>query len=145
MTTKRCTRCRKTLPRDEQHFHVDYRNPDGTPHRFKSQCKDCARISGRAARKRHKARMARLTSPVDLEAGVMLNIDPFRAWLRRLVLLYGQGLAAEKVGVAERVLHRWLHESRSVHIDNVDRALIREGSTDLWELYPELYRAEEAA
>lgn len=75
----------------------------------------------------------------------MLDIRPFRAWLRRQAMLVGgTGLLAERIGVKERTLHRWLHEAATVHMDNVDRVLIHEGSTDLRDLYPELYRDEAA-
>lgn len=136
-TTKFCTGCNRTLPRDEEHFPVDYRNQDGTVRRWKSRCKECGRAAARGQRQRHRLRIANSPDPVDHERDVWLDVAPFRDWLRRLVAFYGKAGTAERIDTSERILHRWLHESQMVHIDHVDRALLRDGNTDLWELYGE--------
>jgi hypothetical protein len=47
-----------------------------------------------------------------------------------------------RLKVDERRLYAVMHESGSVNLDIVDRALTEDGFTGLWELYPELYPDE---
>lgn len=89
----------------------------------------------------------------------MLKLKPFQDWLTERRERYGGiGDLSEVVGIPERQLYTLItgfemvsgkrrrdgkscmRPKLSVSIDVVDRALIREGSTSLWELYPELYR-----
>lgn len=141
---KHCSRCRRILPATTEFFFADYHNPDGTVKRWKSACKDCTRARARKRHHHNRVRPAPST-PVDREKDVWLDIRPFRAWLNRMIELYDMGGAARRIGVHDRAVYRWLREGQQVHIDVVDRCLVTEGDTDLWQLYPDLYRDEEAA
>ena len=67
-----------------------------------------------------------------------LNPKPFAAWLRPRVERYGSAPLAKQLGIPERRIYAVLH-GHGVHIDTVDKALCRDGTTHLRELYPELY------
>lgn len=80
-------------------------------------------------------------------------VEPFAAWIerkhRQWLKLGGtsEGFAT-CVGLNERAVERYMRrEYRTVRWSLVDQVLVNEGSTDLWELYPDLYPRdlEEAA
>jgi hypothetical protein len=76
---------------------------------------------------------------------VMLPVEPFRAWLIFVVTRYGSCEAAEgAVGMRARTIRRFTSPKgifevtqREVSLDLVDAALAHEGSTFLWDLYPD--------
>jgi hypothetical protein len=120
-------------------FYAATRNPDGSPRTLKSWCRKCSNNHSKEWHWRNKRR-ANL-HPVDAEPNVRLPIGPFREWmLDRLARLDGsEDLLAYELGVDARACYRWLHETRTIGLDQVDRALIQSGTAQLWELYPELY------
>jgi hypothetical protein len=73
-----------------------------------------------------------------------LDVEPFRQWLIEMHLRLTREQILELTGINERRLTYVLYESDKgkVSIDTVDAALVREGFTNLWELYPELYPDE---
>lgn len=81
---------------------------------------------------------------VDVERMTWLPIGPFREWLGAECDRRGTVVVAEILGVQERQVWRWLHESEQVDVDRADAAFVAVGEPYLLiELYPELY--EEAA
>lgn len=71
-------------------------------------------------------------------------VEPFAAWLAFVLRRDGMTSAetAEMLGVPERTIRRILgHEMRRVEVDLVDRALIRDGTIELDDLYPNLWEA----
>lgn len=124
--------------------------------RRSAQCRGCVRVVSRNNAHLHKERQRGA-----LIAGFgLVDAAPFREWLeeRRRVFLSESRQDANGhvitwreggpvppwfsayVGVADRHLYRILKgEMKRVRIDIVDQALVHEGSTMLWELYPELY------
>jgi hypothetical protein len=82
-------------------------------------------------------------APVDREVVPMLPIGPFREWLVGRLDAYGSvDRLAVVLGASERRLRVWLRAGSRVSLDSVDRALTREGSALLGELYPELFEFE---
>jgi hypothetical protein len=71
-----------------------------------------------------------------------LRVEPFREWLKEMSTRYTMGEMEARLKVDERRLYAVMHESGSVNLDIVDRALTEDGFTGLWELYPELYPDE---
>ena len=72
---------------------------------------------------------------VEATAGYLLP-GPFCAALDELVDEHGVGGAADRLGVHERQLYRWLHEPVIPRVELVDEALTRAG-IKLAELYGE--------
>lgn len=132
----------------------------------KRYCRVCRRIRAAELRKdpewleRHReytriyseARRRRLGMPVrkfrnrqpravDLEQVTRLPAAPFGVWLREREGEYESRLAmARALGLDDSLLGKLLAGKKSgVSIDAVERALVREGSTFLWQLYPSLY------
>lgn len=137
-----CRRCHVTQPADE--FYVTRRDTAGAPVTRKWTCRTCTH--DQAARWRTRKQQT-ATAPVDREHGTLLPIGPFRDWLDRRLTMgeYDLGSLAAALGVSDRRLYAWMHVNQRVHIDVVDRALLTEGSVMLRDLYPELYRWEDAA
>jgi hypothetical protein len=77
---------------------------------------------------------------VQLESS-RINAEPFAQWLEALSHeVEGTQELAFRTGLLERTIRRILtREFKSVSMDLIDRALLNEGSTCLWELYPSLY------
>jgi hypothetical protein len=99
----------------------------------------------------------------------MVPLAPFQRWLEERLPVYaaaevptpgrppgrpGMGGLATATGLAERTVFRFLEgrersktekydtgyrEITEIPLSTVDRALMNEGSTDLWEIYPHLY------
>lgn len=72
---------------------------------------------------------------------VRLPAAPFVAWLERKLSSYESIEAlARECGVNSRVFRRYTTgEQQRITLDVADRILTNEGSTHLWELWPELY------
>lgn len=70
--------------------------------------------------------------------GPLVSSVPFAAWLREVMARDGatQRDLAERFGVSDRSLYAILREGRDVELATVERALIADGTTMLWELYP---------
>ena len=77
-------------------------------------------------------------------SGVMLDLRPFRAFLRRRIRLARaagyldpKGRVASEAGVSVRTLSRWLEGGESIDEARVDEACSRIGALMVWELYGE--------
>lgn len=135
--------CGRMLPLDS--FYKVEHYADG----YRSACKDCMRAQSREA---YQERPSRRPEP-------KLNVGPFRSWLagrmrlateagdvrpdwRSVLDARGQTTKQWAVGFAmdANYLARVL-EGRYEHVlvDTVDRVLLRDWSTNLQDLYPELY------
>lgn len=77
----------------------------------------------------------------------MLPVEPFREWLTTVVARYGSVESAEgALGLPARTIRRFVapkgkYEVTQTHVslDIVDRAITHEGSTFLWDVYPDWY------
>jgi len=84
--------------------------------------------------------MSARTTPaeVDLQpaGGGKLPVGPFRQWLTERLAYYGNStdLLGMVTGLGDRQVRRILNENKTVSLDIVDRALIKEGTTPLWAL-----------
>lgn len=98
-------------------------------------------------RARERERRARQRAERERERNVELPIGPFLRWLEeQRARVDGEAELAALVGVSERVVFRWEHESRSIRLDTVDAALCSAGDPGaLMELWPELYADEGVA
>lgn len=153
MTVKHCGQCGRDLDATTANFYASSRNPDGSPRTLKSWCIPCSNRSSKESHERR--RNADGLAPVDREPNVRLPIEPFRLWLMgRFERLERQrrggsedalAALALEIGVHPRACYRWLRETRSIGIDQVDRALVNSGTAQLWELYPSLYEHDGAA
>lgn len=71
-----------------------------------------------------------------------LPAKPFREWLEKDALPRYASLRefCARTGLQERRIYDLLHgKQKEVSLDYVDKAVTRDGSAFLWELYPELY------
>lgn len=102
-----------------------------------------ARESQAAYRRRQGIGVSEVhTLAPDREVGGHIDIAPFRAWLLEQIPRCDddRGVLADRLGTSERVIYRWLHESRSIQLDTLDAALCSWGDPFLLaELHPELY------
>lgn len=75
--------------------------------------------------------------------GERLPVEPLKQWFESKLdngYMQNQVLLAIRCGIDARAIHRIINlEYESVSEDFVDHALLSEGSTYLWEIYPELY------
>lgn len=118
--------CKRDLPITDYYLR---RRRGKVEHR--ARCRSCENridYDRRAALKRGEA-----------EPTIFFPVEPFRDWLALAVQRHGSRLrAATETGMSERRLRAILGgEQRRVTLDVVDRALANEGSTMLWELYPD--------
>lgn len=82
---------------------------------------------------------------IMVEREEMLDVRPFRVWLEVMVDRYGSiESAASHIGMTSRAVRRFVRPNKvearqkRVGLDTVDAALQTEGTTFLWELYPDL-------
>lgn len=135
--TKPCLGCKKVLPFTSEFFPTHTRRGvDG----LRPRCRPC-----------HREFQAqyRVKSGETRERMDRVPAGPFREWILRRADFYnrllpynnGAGAAelARRSGLSERRINEVLKRSKFVRVDIVDRALVNEGSTMLWEIYPELY------
>jgi tagatose-1,6-bisphosphate aldolase non-catalytic subunit AgaZ/GatZ len=119
-------------------------------YRGRKDCRTCRRRFSNNAYYRRLSR-ARKNSPVAVvrEGSRNLPIEPWRQWLHDREEQLGHEQLVRELGIADRVIYRWLHESVSADLDTVDRVLCYRGTPWLLrDLYPELYdlpELEEAA
>lgn len=116
-------------------------------------CRTC--LSARARRYRHNE-LARSEGGQLLAGKGYLPVEPFRDWVLRKRTIYrvthpprnqrDHGLSAY-LGIENRRLWDIIEgHTQEVSVDIVERALLHEGSTMLWELYGDLlYPDEEVA
>lgn len=107
------------------------------------QHREKARLLAWEARRRRGAVETPKAGPKapDTEKDLRLDSAVFAQWLKAKQREYGgPEQLALVIGMSPRnVRHYLVREYPRVSIDTVDRALIREGTTFLWQLYPELY------
>ncbi len=110
---------------------------------FMQRCRDIRRMDYAMKAHAEGRSYTPIVRAVEHERGLRVPIGPFRDWLReRLPHHETLGELADAIASSERALYRWLYEHQNVIVDNVHRALVAEGSTELWELYPDLYGSE---
>lgn len=118
----------------------------------KAQRREWERIYEDAKRRargapRRNTRGRREHAPRSVNEKLNLPAKPFALWLRETAEMEDGSPTGEwcrQVRIDQSAARRLVRgEQTHVHIDTVDRTLIEEGSTFLWDLYPELY--EEAA
>jgi hypothetical protein len=92
-------------------------------------------------RRRRRGEAERGIERSQPEKDLRLEAGPFRDWLLAKLGEYGNTLRlAHACGTTVRRIYSVLKEEQAwVSIDTVDRALTREGSTYLFQLYPRLY------
>jgi len=74
----------------------------------------------------------------------MLPAEPFSEWMRALVDRYGSAEAAHRCQLNDRQVRRNASgEPTTVGFGFVDRVLTCEGSTFIWELYPQFAPSED--
>lgn len=116
-------------------------------HKTKGRCKPCQSRDARAARQRSLERRNQSGKAVDWEFNELLPIGPLRTWLRRQIALVGDlgefARLMERDSNDQRMgrrVYAWLHESKYVRLDALDRALCNYGQPGvLREIYPHLY------
>lgn len=82
----------------------------------------------------------------------MLPVEPFRDWLQQVVTRYGSVESAEgALGLPARTIRRFVAPKGKyevtqtlVSLDIVDRAITHEGSSFLWDVYPDWYAGDRA-
>lgn len=80
------------------------------------------------------------------EGSRRLPIEPWRNWLLERMDAEGKEQLAFSLGVSDRIIWRWIHESEHADLDAIDRALCHRWTPwVLRELYPEIYDFEDAA
>jgi hypothetical protein len=141
---KRCPGCGNDYPVEA--FGVKTRNPDGSVKLRQAVCAICRAEERQAFRRRREQRKL-AACPVDREPLMWLDAAPWRAWLaRELGSVQDAAVLADRLGVAERQLYRWLYEAGRVGLDNVDAALCAADRPGvLYELYPALACEQVAA
>jgi hypothetical protein len=90
---------------------------------------------------REKTRMIKEVAParssVGRNEGMLVNAQPFRKWLESLPRAVAD---LDELGVISQSDYYWVMDSATYHVglDFVDRTLTLEGSTELWEMYPDV-------
>jgi hypothetical protein len=119
----------------------------GTPqplenfHNGKYRCKRCTRKYHQITNARWKERVQNSNVAVERERNTELPIGPWREWIEGQIQIHGLQQVCFLIGVADRVVHRWRYENKSVRLDAVDRALCNYRRPELLRaLYPDLYR-----
>lgn len=117
--TKTCSGCKSTQPIDQ--FNRRRESRDGR----RGQCKRCMNSRAKAP-----------TVEEQPAGGGKLPVGPFRAWLEGRLAYYGDSteLLGIVTGLGDRQIRRILRENKTISLDLVDRALIKEGTTPLWAL-----------
>lgn len=141
--TKTCIECEKDYPATRDFFQA--RNRRGRQG-FKPRCKPCQKTWTDNYLARVEAEKAEVGADKVVH---YLPAEPFREWIKsRMAFYYAQsyfeiGAGASEFsrrsGMSKRRINEVLKRSEQVTVELVDRVLIAEGSTMLWELYPELY------
>ncbi len=132
--TKVCSKCGEEKPKDYDNFGLIRRyGKDG----FQPRCKPCTAKD----RKARYARDARVSRGEEEKRVVLLPAAPFVVWIKHRRPTYGSlNKFCKTCGLQERRVYDLLKgKSKRVSLDNVDTALVNDGTTMLWELYPELY------
>lgn len=113
------------------------RNRSDRKDQLSARCRDCTRKEDRRRREKQKA-IAR----GELEPEInFVPAEPFREWVRGRIEKYGSLREfCEVCDLQERRVYDLLNKNQKrVLVENVDKALVNDGSAMLWELYPELY------
>lgn len=124
-----------------EHRRNLYREHSKDP-KFVENRREYARIYAEAKRREAGIERRNFNNKSLAGYGEMLPVEPMIHWIETKLNNGYQGnasLLAVKCGVDERVIRRLREEQELVGEDLVDRMLVEEGSTDLWEVYPHLY------
>lgn len=134
---KRCNGCGKLRL---VKFYTKRVRP-GRKDQLAARCKDCVTKGNRERWERRKRERELIKSGEILPPVARLPVGPFKAWCAQRVEKYDS--IADFCQVTEmnerRVYDLMNDRQKTVTLEVVDRALTREGSTFLWELYPDLY------
>lgn len=106
-----------------------------------ARCVDCVTEDQRRTRERRKREREEVASGKSLPRVHRVPMEPFQAWVQERAPKY-ESMAdfCEATEMNERRVYDLLNgRQKTVTLEVVDRALTREGSAFLWELYPELY------
>ena len=132
--TKACSKCGEVKPKNYDNFGLLHRRgKDG----FQPRCKPCTKQD----RKDKYARDVRIARGEEDKRVQLLPARPFVLWIKRRQYAYDSlSKFCKTCGLQERRVYDLLKgKSQRVSLDRVDTALVRDGTTMLWELYPELY------
>ena len=141
MPSERWKVCNKCGKRRAAKFFKPYKRKDRKDD-LSARCRDCSREDDR------ERWLARKQLQEDIEAGRALPpmnrlpAQPFRDWLNDEALPRYDSLRefCEATGLQERRIYDVVNgRQKKVSLDYVDKAVTRDGSVFLWELYPELY------
>lgn len=78
--------------------------------------------------------------PSEVAKKEALPIEPIHEWVKRKAKIFGNLELAKLCGVNERVVTRILRKEYSeINFSTVDEMLTNEGSTFIWDLYPQEY------
>jgi hypothetical protein len=147
----RKTRCIRGHKYTEGSYYTDKK---GGKH-----CRECQSLRARTEKERERKRIyaegrrraagipprnwsTPKETPIKKGEILRLEFEPFKQWLIQMHLKLDREELIDKTGIHPRRLSYILYEAKGrdkVSIDTVDAALIKEGFTGLWELYPELY------
>lgn len=140
-STERRKVCNKCKKRRAAKFFKPYKRKDRKDD-LSARCRDCIREDNRERWIARKQLQKDIEEGRALPAVSRLPADPFREWLTRDALPRYASIRefCEATGLQERrVFDVVKGRQKNVSLDYVDKAVTRDGSTFLWELYPELY------
>jgi hypothetical protein len=131
---KVCAKCGKKKPKNLDNFGpLVRRGKEG----FQGRCKPCTVED----RKEKYARDLRVANGEEEKRVTFVPAAPFALWIKRRQYAY-ESLSqfCRTCELQERRVYDLIKgNSKRVSVDRVDTALVRDGTTMLWELYPELY------
>lgn len=143
-----CAKCKQDKPIDDfsPRRGTGWYDDNGTK-RY-SYCQTCMRTEDKERKRKDRlagkpaSKYSGERRNVKVSRHDMLPVEPFALWLKAKVIEYGSVLSvAHATGLGDRRIRSILGgEQKYVSLDTVDFALVREGSTFLFQLYgPELY------
>lgn len=132
--TKVCAKCGKKKPKNLDNFGILVRRGKQG---FQGRCKPCTKED----RKEKYAQSLRIERGEEEKRVTFVPAAPFALWIKRRQYAY-ESLSqfCRTCELQERRVYDLIKgNSHRVSVDRVDTALVRDGTTMLWELYPELY------
>ena len=137
LVRKRCNKC----GRNRLAKFYDSRLREDRHDMLAARCRDCVREDWRLKREEEARHKRAVKRGLELPKVNRLPIKPFQSWVEdRLTKYESITEFCEATEMHERRVYDLLRgRQNTVELETVDRALTREGSTMLWELYPDLY------
>ena len=132
--TKVCAKCGKKKPKNLDNFGILVRRGKQG---FQGRCKPCTKED----RKEKYAQSLRVERGEEEKRVTFVPAAPFALWIKRRQYAY-ESLSqfCRTCELQERRVYDLIKgNSHRVSVDRVDTALVRDGTTMLWKLYPELY------